>query len=307
MNDTLLVVLLFISIALALFILGTLSLLMLPIFLLIVFAAALYEFVGINHMRRRFGRLQFPVITLRDTKTGHRVRLVGVIHIAEPAYWKRIQALIDRYGSSSILYEMISKPSDAEVLRFSENERTVFEFITRQKQLVGNVVQLLGLRYQKEGLSYPPDWIRTDMSGAELIRLLAENDAAYPEEAKKHYQHIEDMAKEKGALKWVLHKGIGHIALLSTVTSKMKRSPYRTRENEIIISMRNAIAVEAILRRIETSDVVAIWGVGHLTGMTSLLNQAGFTEEKKEWLTAWTPPKFGFIEALRFDTKDDAA
>jgi pheromone shutdown protein TraB len=63
--------------------------------------------------------------------------------------------------------------------------------------------------------------------------------------------------------------------------------------------MRNEIAVDAIVRYAATNDVVAIWGAGHITGMLSLLGDSGFIEEKKEWLTAWTPPKVRLLDVLR--------
>ncbi|MDO8571936.1 MAG: hypothetical protein Q7R79_04625, partial [bacterium] len=65
-----------------------------------------------NRNIRRWGKyLQVPIVTYCHKTTGKIVVLVGMIHVAEPWYYKGIQDLVDglERAGYQILYERVKK------------------------------------------------------------------------------------------------------------------------------------------------------------------------------------------------------
>ena len=271
------------------FFLGTI---LLPIAFVAIVVIWLIEWRGVNLTRRRFGKLQLPIITLREKNTGNLVRLVGVVHIAESAYWKKLTGFIEQYPHSAVLYEGVSKVSEEEKLRFTENELAVWKQFDELGPAMKEIGVLMGLTFQKEGLPYPENWIRTDMTGFDFVRAYAANSKA-DDNVLEFPKFLEN---DKPLLHWLIRSFIAHMPFFSLVFGNRKKSKAR---DVVIIHLRNIIGCEAIKEYRDKGDVISVWGGGHIPGMVHLLEQMEYEVIDTDWHNVINGNTHSLLDALR--------
>lgn len=268
-----------------------LAMLLVPIALAAIVVVWFIEWRGVELARRRFGKLEMPIITLREMKTGNYVRLIGVVHIAEAAYWKKLSDLIDEYPHVAVLYEGISKVSEEEKLRFTDKELETWKQYADVGSAMKELSELMGLTFQKDGLAYPPHWIRTDMTGFDFVRSIS---AAT--EQKDTIVLAPRWTKEIAPLvHWMLRMAIGHMPIISLLFGKRKSGD---KKRAVIIGTRNFIGCEAISKYRNTGDVISIWGGGHLPGMVHLLTQMGYEVLDRKWHEVIDGTSYSLLHAL---------
>ncbi len=284
-------------VALVLFCGTALLVLAVPLVLVGAIAVWIVEYRGFGNVRKRWGKLEFPLITLKHETTGRRVRLLGVIHFADASYWSTLQGVIDREGESVVLYERVLKPTQEEMDALTEKERAWYENVhLGHKTLRGQLQALLGLSFQGDGLTYPAHWINTDMSGGAFVKAMVGLEERFP---GNPFMAILDHEPEQAPfVRWMIQKIFSHISL-SELRNFGAKSAYRRERDAIILDYRNFLGVNGILAHGKERDVVSIWGAAHLPGMLHLLKQLGFEEETREWFGAWKPPAYSLLHAIR--------
>lgn len=254
------------------------------------------SFVGTKIGRTRGNALELPIKFYEHPETKRRVILVGVIHIAKAPYYQDIQHLIDSAaaGGYRILYESVGKMDEADIINLPDNERSV----VRQMQAVSAFMQGMSTKlfdgdivYQKQGLTYPPSWIRTDVEVAHVATLFAEANLTFfagGEKAAKQ-NPLEDMSEEH--LKWMRLLVKTLIKLLPGITAVLRPFTYfsykKRVRNYIIIDLRDEVAAEGILHHTKESDVLSVWGAAHLPGIHTHLSAAGYRLKNTHWLKAF--------------------
>jgi hypothetical protein len=262
-----------------------------------------FEFIGLDNTRRRWGRLEFPAVTLEHEQTHKRVHLIGVMHIAQSDYWARIEQQVQS-KNAVVLYESVSKPTSAEMAQFTPPEYACYEHMRlMQKTMGGEIAATLGLQFQREGLSYPSHWIRTDMSGVEFITRLAKIQEQFPDKIKS----LDALKEEQRPfVRWAVRLALIHLPLITLLGRYLReRDEYTRATNELILDQRNVIGVQGILKHGGSADVVAIWGAAHLHGMLPLLEDAGYRQVEKKWFCAWKAEPYSFLQMVR-DSKPES-
>lgn len=272
-----------------LFVLG---MLLVPVALVTIVIIWIIEWRGVELARRRYGKLEMPIVTLREKKTGNFVRLIGVVHIAEAAYWKKLTRLIDEYPHVAVLYEGITKVSDEEKLRFTEREAETWKELSEMGSATKAISELMGLTFQKDGLPYPPHWIRTDMTGFDFVRAIS---AA--SEEKKAIVVTPKWTKESApVVHWLLRMAIGHMPIMSLLFGKRKTGD---KKHAVIIGMRNMIGCEAISEYRDKGDVISVWGGAHLPGMIHLLAQMDYEVIDRKWHEVIDGTSYSLVDMFR--------
>jgi len=251
---------------------------------------------GSDVSRTRGGVLQTPVRHFEHSETGRKVTLVGAIHIGKQSYYEQMQGLIDQAADDdyTILYEGVGQVDKQDVAKMPLPQQVVVKQMQQMMSLMAwmsehcfeeNVV------YQKQGLSYPKSWIRTDLELSDVAQLMSEAGITMVPEGKNgaDLSIPKDILLEAvGIIRTIvgtaitLLPGIHRVNGWLSVFSKKRRA-----RNHIIISLRDDVAAAGILQHAAESDVVSIWGAAHLPGIESRLVAEGYQRKSTMWLDAF--------------------
>lgn len=235
-----------------------------------------------------------PVITLALPGTGQSVTLIGTMHVGQPAYYQAIHdraAALEAAGAV-VQYESVYDAADSEWEKATPDERAARDAINRGLDCLygfaGPIVDHLGWAGQREELRCEPSWENVDISDLDLIR------AAGPAAVLARMNRVSELTGAFDALPPRLEAAAVSLALRfwRFVPGRYKRPEPGTEQHEqafeqAVVHRRNQHALAALP---PGRDAVLIWGAGHLPGMTSILEQAGFQREAQEWLPAGRLP-----------------
>jgi hypothetical protein len=252
--------------------------------------------IGTSIGRNRGGMLQTPTRIYQHSSSGRTVFLVGVIHIGRKAYYEAIQSLIDQLSQHKfrILYEGVGKMDDKDMLALPPKQRV----IAKQMRAISSAMQEMsallldeGIVYQKQGLSYPDSWIRTDVDISHMVQLFAEADLHFWEgpSDKPEKKVLDDVPEDVvGFIKALFVTAIRLLPGISKVMGVFTQfNPKKRARQHIIITLRNEVAARGILEHAEHSDVLSIWGAGHIPGIHEHLSTAGYRHTQTIWFDAF--------------------
>jgi hypothetical protein len=236
--------------------------------------------------------LETALIHYVHPKTGRRVDLVGAVHIADMAYYREVQRLLE--AADLVLYELV-KDEDADMKEVEEGASPIRDFQVKMASWFGFAFQLEGIAYDR------PHFVHADMTVAQF-------EAAAPPVAEA------PDAKKPGALIAGLE---GQVKLLENVLKAMgiedeKRGPkvrktvkgflgrmmgamgtqmgtlLGSATNDLLIVKRNEVAIQRLEEVPESARSVAIfYGAAHLPDMEKRLEALGYERVGARWLLAW--------------------
>lgn len=260
-------------------------------------------------------RLQTAVRSYRN-KEGVKVDLVGAIHIADKAYYEKLNARFTRYDA--MLYEMVGESvakrlqwkaegegnhskDDAETIK---QENSAGKNLQWLHPLYETMQNSLGLTGQMNGVDYTAaNFVHADMTLREF---------AATQQAKKEsfaslwwksvvvqMEHPEAAPEQPGLLK------IMEILCRKDSTTELKRLMGRmfgsidgmlagmeTEGGSVIIHSRNQVALSELENQIShgKKNLAIFYGAAHLPDMDKRLRAMGFECVGYEWFTAWDIP-----------------
>lgn len=230
--------------------------------------------------------LQTALIHLRHPKTGRRVDLVGAVHIADPAYYREVQRLLEQVDT--VLYEMV-KPRDAKPGEAPPEETGGL------RALQAKMATWFGLAFQLDAIAYGrPHFVHADLTVEEFLG------APGSEAVTDKMGGSEGMLKlVEGLLAGVL-RGEGPEAqrrqrtlkaMLGQMLGSMgdKMSALLGEEiSELLLTKRNEVCVKRLTELPEQARSVAIfYGAAHLPDLETRLRALGYERAGARWLTAW--------------------
>jgi hypothetical protein len=237
---------------------------------------------------------------------GVRVDLIGVVHIADAAYYQDINERLTKYDS--VLYELVGDP---EALKNPAAAKAANPLRGIQK-MAGN---LLKLSFQLDQIDYSkPNFIHADLSAEEFSKLQDEKG----ENLMSLLSRAMKMEKEGGLgidekeLDLDLPQLLGLLSgsgsdnlkiLMAKVFDKAEAmvEQFEGKDSEkgtVILTERN----KKVMAKLEETmkggkkSLAIFYGAGHLPGLETMLLEQKFKADSEAWLNAWTMTKPAAIE-----------
>jgi len=228
-----------------------------------------------------------------EAAAGIRVDLVGVVHMAEPDYFKRLDARLAGYDT--VLYELVGDPAALAAPR-PDTPASLLGLMQ------GGLTGALGLAFQLEQIDYSrPNMRHADLNrdefsasmaarGESMLQLLfrawalglAQQAQTGAAQANADLLKVLLADNRQLALKRMLARQLSDQAGLLELLS----GP----EGSTLIEVRNARALEALAQRIDAGDknIAIFYGAGHMPDFAERLRRDfGMRLIDTEWLEAW--------------------
>jgi hypothetical protein len=224
-------------------------------------------------VRTRHGLVEAQTIVLRHPITGHIVELVGVLHVADAAFWRYLNKhMRSRVREGYVVhYELVSGSYDQ-----ITNDRAgkMMRRFSKAAKLVIEKAKAAGLTYQLDGIRYPTGAVNTDMTKQQMRHAFA--DAPWSMPAKLWLA-----AHVLQAIPTSMFKE----TLATTIANSKSTMSAGGLNDKVIVDARNTIATRAALSA--QYHVVAVWGAAHLPGISANLKEAGYRVINKRWLPVY--------------------
>jgi len=221
------------------------------------------------------------------------VDLIGVVHVGDSAYYKKLNALFKKYDA--VLYELVAE----EGTRIEPGQRRAGGGAIMAMQ--GGMKSLLDLSHQLDEIDYrPKNLFHADMSPEEFDKSMKERGESFQ---KMFFRALGRSMVEQ-------HKpgGPNEVELLFAFFAddralRLKRAlavqfedldraakMFAGPDGSTIIEERNKKAFSVLKERIAAGDkkIAIFYGAGHLPHMEQQLDKDfGLTRAGAQWLTAW--------------------
>lgn len=217
------------------------------------------------------GDLQVRTHHFYNPYTERYFHLIGVCHMASYEFWKSTQAKVaeleEVYPGSEVHMEGIFHDVEKDLAMVSRHGHA-------------RLGRALRLPYQSEGLTYGKHWIRTDLTLSQALAKMKDPETFVKKLREGATASLEAADFIDGNKPWVrkLSRSLFRYGLALTALPFFK-SP----EQDVIIDIRNRHAVSTMLT--SGTDIITLWGAGHLKGMTKILEGAGYTKISSQWNT----------------------
>ncbi len=220
-----------------------------------------------------------------SVKEDRKIVLIGVIHLGECRYFRELQALLDKYDQEGyvITYERMTHDDDilarSVLAQDPELAETVRRYNQRLKDVQITVAQKFQIGYQPNEMKMHEDWIDADISQDEMVKMQEDVGLLDKERVRKLSGQIDKLTEEN--VLWQMRQ-------LMKRTFDEGIDPNGSELESKIFHQRDQSALSHIYRHVETKNVVAIWGVGHLLGISIDLIRKGWAPEDGQWVRAFS-------------------
>lgn len=237
----------------------------------------------IKALRHRDGALELPTVTLLGPQ-GHRVDLVGVMHVAPQWAWDDLIARLQERTEAGalVLREGVGRPSPDTLASLSPSERRGVDSLSRVANLSKHAARTLGLVHQGDVDLFGPgaEVLSGDVTVLEMARLhplgpwpwvpaaLTRLESALGSDALK--EGLQKSMLERTRLE--APKGLARTALFLATGIR----------SSVILEHRDNALVSAVLEN-TGRDLVAPWGAAHLPGVTHQLLAYGYHFDALSW------------------------
>lgn len=221
------------------------------------------------------------------------VDLIGVVHIGEKEYYKKLNKQFEQYDA--LLYELVA-PEGTKIVR--GQKRGGFNPISG---LQNGMKSVLGLEFQLDHIEYSrKNFVHADMTPKEMSDSMSKNDESV---AKMFFKMIGSSMAMQGSA-----NGMSDIALMKALFSGDKKEIRRVmasqmnnldramvmfngKEGSTIINHRNTKCFKILDRELKKGKkkIGIFYGAGHLADMEKRLLGEKYKMKAGEpkWYTAW--------------------
>lgn len=268
------------------------------------FAAELPDYIRYAENARE-ARLEVAIRTV-TMPTGQTVDLIGVVHIADAAYYEQLNRRFDSYDS--VLFELVGDPraltQNTPQQQAQQPPGSGVSFI---QQAAG---KHLDLTFQLGAIDYTKkNMVHADATREEFARMEQENgenvltlflsamQAQMSSENRNAMRELDtfalirilmspDSAKE---FKKALAKTFDQMESMTAAMEGPKGSTILSGRNEIVIKK-----VREVLANRKQRRIAVFYGGAHMPGIElRLIKELNAKVAGEEWLAAWTMPKSG--------------
>jgi hypothetical protein len=235
-------------------------------------------------------RLETAYATYTKAGSDVKVILYGAIHIADKAYYAKVNDDLASYDV--VLFEGVSPSKDAKP---DENMETVGEMQTAMGKA-------LGLTFQKDGIDYKggiqKNFVHADMTQDELLKATdGDLSKALPggglfndPNMMKQLKPMFGMLKSMGKLPKAIRDPLKLQMAKQLADADMENLPGGKDAVKILIGERNKVALKVLDEQLEkrTSGTIAIfYGAAHMKDFHTRLAKKGWTQSDVSWNIAW--------------------
>lgn len=238
---------------------------------------------------KRGGKLEVAYATYKKEGSDVEVVLYGAVHIADKAYYKKVQQDLD--ACDVVLFEGVG-PSKKET-EPDENMKTITELQT-------SMGKFLGLSFQKDGINYTrKNLVHADMTYEELLKATdGDISKALPgagmlsdPSMKKQLKAALDMMKGGGMMDSFpgMKDQIKLMMARQLAGADISKQGGEGAE-KILIGARNQVCLKVLdqqLEKTKSGKIAIFYGAAHMKDFHNQLGKKGWTQDKVVWNTAW--------------------
>jgi hypothetical protein len=239
-------------------------------------------------------RLQTGVTQYR--KGDVTVDLIGAIHIADAAYYKKLEEKFDDYDA--VLFEMIADAESLPANRLpQQGEASEKKNLGALHQLYGMMAKLLGLTGQMDSIDYRREnFVHADITLTDFKRLQSEKGESVLDLATKAGQAPAKGQPDPSKLMQAMLSGNSNgmkLELIHTLGSGDDQIGALVGSNSVIIADRNIRCLEVLDEQVAAKHkrLAIFYGAAHFPDMERRLEERGYSKVSQDWLTAWHIPK----------------
>lgn len=233
--------------------------------------------------------LQCAVAHFKSADRDVEVVLYGVVHIADAAYYQRVQADLDSY--SVVLFEGVAPGKEAP----TDADKGLGEL----QMAMGD---MLGMTFQKDGIDYTrKNLVHADMNMDEMKEAMG-GGTINPLGQFMSEDQLKNMAP---FMKMMANLGKSMMennpAMRDQLKMQMARQLGKSDVNalaqglgqkaaEVILYKRNEVALAKLKQQLETTktgSIAIFYGAAHMPDLEAKLAEMGFNRTSKRWMTAW--------------------
>ncbi len=221
------------------------------------------------------------------------VDLIGVVHIGEGDYFKKLNKQFEKYDS--LLYELVA-PEGTVVPKGGRDGGGLNPVAALQK----GMQSVLGLEFQLDHIDYTAkNFVHADMTPKEFFESMEENDESF---MKIAFRAIgQSMAMQASGqlteyeLMMAMFSSNREQKLRKLMAEQMQDMEsgmviFEGRDGSTIINRRNSKALRVMQEQIDSGKkkLAIFYGAGHLPDMDEQLQKKfGMQRAGQHWLTAW--------------------
>lgn len=229
------------------------------------------------------------------------VTLVGMVHFAQPGYYREVQTVIaerEREGAT-VHFEGVSGAPEEDLEAASRSTQTKVE---RLREILSNIYGWFdgtGLVAQTDELTYGEDWENHDVTDLELVQEMGSLTFRRFTTAIGLVTRLVGNAEPEARRRFALGTARSLAHELDPETAK-KWLPRLLLGNidDVILHHRNGVALDAVDAQIAedpASGLVLVWGAKHLEGLGNGLEDRGFVRTGEDHLKAIDPAYLDFL------------
>ena len=247
------------------------------------------------------GKLETSIVTY-EHPDGQRVDLIGVLHIADTAYYEGLNKRFEQYDA--LLYEMVGDPedlNDKEALASNQNPLRALQRMIKS---------MLKLDYQLDAIDYQKDnFVHADLSLEQFQQLNVERGESIFTLVQNAMRKSSEDSPEGANVASQLQMDIAPIlralaspdsasALKMILAQQFDKAEQlvdsiETGDGTVILTERNKHVIKVLEEQLskKKKKLGIFYGAAHLTDLERRLRKAGYTKKGNEWLLAWDIPK----------------
>ena len=239
--------------------------------------------------------LKIAVTEFVSPTTSQTVTLYGVVHVADAEYYQKVQKDLD--GFDAVLYEAVG----GDKKHMMEAKKNGGSFLSAFQHIFGDV---LDLNFQLDSIDYTKDnLVHADIAAEDLQDKMKDQDVTPLGQFLKNdtLNSIAPFIKKIGPyLKEFLKTQPGlQNGLKDKFAQQMSQADIRTQfpeefYNSIVVE-RNKIVIKVLQDQFKNcpqkKSFAIFYGAAHMPDMQKRLEDLGFKQNNKRWMTAWKVEK----------------
>lgn len=259
--------------------------------------AEVAEAPATEHIRveRSENKVKLQTAVTRLNRGPINVDLIGAVHIADEAYYKKLNTLFTEYDV--LLFEMIGGENLGNGRAIPKGDEAGKGSLNMLNTAYEKMQSMLDLKGQKDLIDYSPEnFVHADLTIAEFHKLQSERkESIFGFMMKQAFEpQTGNQPSTAGLLLALISRDSDRLKLqfVDSLGEGDNRIGSIAGEN-VIITDRNLKCLAVIQDQIKAGKkkIGIFYGAAHFPDMEKRLKEMGFKQEKQDWLDAWVIEK----------------